>query len=184
MWRNSEVRWGAVSQTFHWLSLLLVLGLLVVGFVAHDVESISTRFTLMQWHKSFGVLLLTLTVLRLLWLHMGPRPPLPDALKPWERAAVHISHIGLYVLLLVMPIIGWLSVSTSTKGIPTEIFSLFTLPHLMQPDDGLHELFEEIHEILAFVLMGFIAVHAAAAIKHHVILKNDVLRRMLPWGGK
>lgn len=181
MWKNSSERWGAISQGFHWLTVLLVFGLLVVGFLMADfIEDIGARFRLIQWHKSFGMLVLALSMLRLVWRACGPVPLLPTSLKPHEKVLAHLTHYGLYAVLFAMPIVGWLMVSASTRGIPTEVFGLFTLPKLIGPDKALHDFFEDLHEILAFVLIGLVALHAGAAFKHHFVLKDNILRRMLP----
>lgn len=183
MMRNSTERWGSLSMAFHWLTLLLIAGLMLAGFFRGVPEDISTRATIMQMHKSFGITVLALTVLRIVWRHMGPVPPMPDNIKPYETALAKLAHVGLYVLLFAMPIVGWLVISTSTRGIPTEVFGLFTLPSIASPDEAMHKVWEEVHEILAWVMLALIAIHAAGAIKHHHVLKDDVLTRMLPKKG-
>lgn len=179
--RNTTERWGAVTQTFHWLTLVLILGMLLSGFAFADwVSDTATRVEILQWHKSFGILILALTVLRLMWRSVNPAPPLPNNLKPYERFLAKFTHIALYVLLIAMPIIGWLIISTSTRNIPTMIFGLFTLPRIASPDKEMHEFYEEAHEFVAFVIIAIVAVHTLAALKHHFVLKDNVLRRMLP----
>ncbi|MFZ5610391.1 MAG: cytochrome b [Pseudomonadota bacterium] len=180
-WRDSHRRWGGVSQLFHWLTALLVLGLLVAGFAAAEfITDIGTRFRIIQWHKSFGLLVLALTALRLGWRWFSPGPAAPGDLKPYERALARLSHAGLYTLLIAMPLAGWLSVSTATRGIPTEVFGLFTLPRLLAPNAGHHRFFETAHAVFAYLLVALLLLHVAAALHHHWRRKDDVLRRMLP----
>ena len=181
--KNTPVRWGVVSSALHWLSALLVLGLLVAGFsYAELITDTATKFNVMQLHKSFGILLLTVTLIRIVCrFSLGPIPKVSPSSTAFEHRIAVVLHNVFYVLLIAMPVVGWLIVSTSTKGIPTEIFGLFTLPKLIAPNKELHGLFEEMHEILAFVLIGLLLLHIGAALKHHLVYKNDILRRMLPW---
>ncbi|MGD8326563.1 MAG: cytochrome b [Sphingomonadales bacterium] len=181
MLRNTLDRWGSLAQSVHWLTVLLILGMLLSGFaVAEWISSKATEFTVLQWHKSFGILVLTLTALRLVWRGFNPTPKLPDTMKGYERSLAHITHWGLYFLLFAMPIVGWMIISTSTRNIPTVIFGLFTLPRIASPDREAHEFYEELHEVMAFVLIALAVFHILAALKHHIILKDDVLRRMTP----
>ena len=185
MLKNTNARWGALAQSLHWMTALIVFGMLVSGFaVAEFISSIATKFEVIQWHKSFGMLILALTALRLIWRKFNMTPRLPDGLKPYEIILAHITHWGLYILLFAMPIVGWLMISSSTRSIPTVIFGLFTLPRIISKDAEAHEFYEELHEILAFVLIALAVLHIAAAFKHHIVLKDDVLRRMLPKFGK
>ena len=182
MLRNTLARWGLLTQGLHWIMALLIFGMLLSGFaVAEWISSIATQFKVIQWHKSFGLLILTLVIIRLAWRGMNPTPRLPDGLKSYEVALAHLTHWGLYILLFAMPIVGWLVVSSSPRNIPTVIFGLFTLPRIISQDAEAHEFYEELHEILAFALIALVVLHIGAALKHHFILKDDVLRRMLPW---
>jgi cytochrome b561 len=184
MMRNTSERWGIISQAFHWLTLLLILGMLLSGFAFADwVSDTATRVEILQWHKSFGILILTLTILRLVWRVINPSPPLPDNMQPYERVLAKFTHLALYVLLIAMPLIGWLMISTSSRNIPTVVFGLFTLPRIASPDKAMHEFYEEAHEAVAFIIIAIVAFHAIAALKHHFVIKDNVLRRMLPGRG-
>lgn len=186
MWRNNTQHWGDVTKAVHWLTVVLIIGMLIAGFsYAEFIEDVTTKVTVMQWHKSFGILILALSVGRLAWRWGGGAvPTLPPTTTVLERRLAAIVHGALYALLLAMPLVGWLVVSSSTRNIPTVIFGTFTLPRLVGPSKEMHEFFEEAHEMLAFVLIAVFALHVAAALKHHVVLKDDVLRRMLPkWAG-
>lgn len=184
LWGNTSKRWGAISMVLHWLVALLVLGLMAVGFYMESglTDDLKTLFTLFQGHKSLGLLVLALAILRLGWRWLNPSPPLPDTLKPWERTAARATHLALYALLLAQPLVGWLMVSASPLEVPTIWFGLVDVPHLIGPDKATEGLMKRLHWIFAWALIALIALHIAAALKHHLILRDDVLRRMLPGG--
>jgi len=178
---NTEQRWGAVSMAFHWLTVVLVLGLWGLGFTMTElIDSRMLQFELYQWHKSFGITLFVITLARLAWRLAQPHPSLPPDLKPYERALARLTHWGLYALLLAMPVAGWVSTEASPLDIPTTYFGLFTMPDPIPVSEALHETFKQIHEFLAFTLLALIALHVGAALKHHFMFKDDTLRRMLP----
>lgn len=182
MMRNSPSRFGWVAIALHWLiaaliGVMIVLGLVMTGGFDDDIM---TKIALFQWHKSTGIAVLALVVVRLAWRLANPVPALPGTLKAYERGLAHATHLALYLLMLAIPVSGWLIASAST--LPTEVFGLFALPRLITPDRGVEELVGEVHETLAWVMLGVLALHVAAALKHHFILKDDVLVRMLPGG--
>jgi cytochrome b561 len=137
-----------------------------------------TKIALIGWHKSFGITVLIITLLRFGWRVINIIPPLPGAMTPWQRLLAHLSHLGLYALLLLMPLTGWLM--SSAKGIPVSVFGWFILPQLITPDKILGEFLEELHELFAWGLLGLIALHTSAALLHHFYYKDTVLMRMLP----
>ncbi len=180
--RNTSEKWGGVAKTLHWLLAVLILAMLTIGFYAADIVGLRSPegFQWIQRHKSLGILVLALVLVRLVWRWQNVAPPIPTHVKPWERGAGKAAHILLYVLMLAMPVTGWLLVSTSSSGLKTEVFGLFTLPHLMGPDKAWHEAFETAHGLMGYALAGLILVHVAAALKHHFVYRDDVLKRMLP----
>ena len=177
--RNTLSRWGVVSQTFHWVIVVLIITQYVLAEIEHDMPLGMARFAVLARHKSIGLTILALAVLRLLWRWMNPSPPLPDTLKPYERVLARVTHFGLYILLFAQPITGW--ILSSASNFPVSYFGWFTLPNLVAADKGLAETMHEVHETLFNVLVAFAVVHIAAALKHHFWLKDDVLRRMLPF---
>lgn len=195
MLRNTQQRWGVMAQGLHWLSMAIVIGLFGVGLymvalkegAASGALPIGTGpdapliFGLIHWHKSFGMLVLALSLLRLGWRLAGPAPADSDRSKAWEISAARLAHVALYGLLFVMPLTGWILASASTLGVKTVIFGVWELPHLVAPDEALHGLLVEVHKILAWSFMALVAFHVGGALKHHVIYKDDVLTRMLPW---
>lgn len=184
MLRNTPFGWGSVSIALHWLTALLVVGMIASGLVMTKVlEPFSSlQFTAYQWHKSFGALVFVVAAGRLAWrLGAGRTPPLPAGLKPWERMAAHVTHYGLYGLLFAMPLLGWLLVSTAPIRIPTMLFTVIPLPHLTAgPDPFVYAIASWSHWAggIAFALL--ILMHAGAAMKHHFVLRDAVLIRMLP----
>lgn len=175
--RNTADRFGAVSQVFHWV----IAGLIVVQYVLASLAEDAPLFqqlTMIARHKSFGILILGLAVLRLLWrLRGGPAPAAPPGPK-WQHLAARASHVALYTLLFLQPLTGWLM--SSARGFTVSVFNLFTIPDLVPVNQDLYNLLHETHEVLASLLFLIVVVHVLAALGHHFIHRNDVLRRMLP----
>jgi len=180
---QQPVRYHAVAIGLHWLIAILIIGLLIVGFVMGDLErSDPLKYTLYQMHKSFGITVLVLSLVRLVWRLLHRAPPLPAGSKGWEKFLSHLTHAGFYLLMLGLPLVGWLGVSASPLKIPTVIFGLFTLPSLPffhDVPDAAHQLFE-LHETLAYLVIGLLVLHVGAAFKHHFLMKDDVVLRMTP----
>lgn len=177
--RNSERRFGALAQLFHWVTVALVVAIIVIGAYMTDLELSPEKLRVYNLHKSLGVTVLALTLLRLIWRWLSPPPPLPQSLAGWERRAARASHLGLYLLLLVQPSIG--IVHAWAANFPVVLYGTVALPSLTGPDPALKDRLEALHHFLGWALCGLFLLHAAAALRHHVLLKDDVLRRMLPW---
>ncbi|RMD88017.1 MAG: cytochrome b [Alphaproteobacteria bacterium] len=179
--RNDSERWGAISIVLHWLIAILVIGQWALGYAMDEfVKDLELKFNLFQLHKSFGFLIFVLVLGRLVWRLAQPVPVLPATMTPLERRLSALSHGGFYVILLAMPVAGWLAAATSKIVVPTRIFDLFTLPNPFGPNPALHEFAEEAHATLAWILLALLLLHVAAALKHHFRDRDDVLRRMLP----
>lgn len=185
-WRNSPTRYGLVAMILHWLIALAVLAMLALGFVMGEVrEGSALQFQLFQWHKSIGITILLLTVLRLAWRLMNRQPPFPPTMRPWERAFARATHFGFYVLLFALPLSGWAMVSTSPLGIPTLLYGVVPWPNLpwaarAENPEALEAILSEAHELLAFGMIALLVLHVAGALRHHFLLRDTVLRRMLP----
>ncbi|HJS21891.1 MAG TPA: cytochrome b [Steroidobacteraceae bacterium] len=178
--RNTTVRWGALSQFFHWTIVALIIVQWVLAEVAEDLPLGMEKFATLARHKSIGITILTLVLLRLLWRLANPTPELPVTLKPYQRRLAHLTHYGLYVLLFAQPISGW--IMSSAANFPVSYFGLFTLPDLVQPDKQFAKFMEEVHHWLFRGIVSLALLHIFAALYHHFRLKDDVLRRMLPFG--
>lgn len=179
MIRNSAQRYGVVSIAFHGVMAVLVLGMFGFGLWMTDLPPTPFKFEMYALHKSTGMLVLFLLVLRYGWRLANVRPLLPADLPPYATMLAHLGHLGLYGLMLAMPISGWLM--SSAAGFPVSVFGLFTMPDLVTPSNDLRELMGEIHELGGWALVGLAAVHAAAALHHHFVRKDDILVRMFPF---
>jgi cytochrome b561 len=116
--------------------------------------------------------------LRLVWRVLNPPPVYPHTMSPLLQGVAHLGHAALYSLMVVIPVSGWLL--SSAKGVPTVWFGVLPLPDLLEKDKELGHLLQEVHEALNFLLLFLLAGHVAAALKHHCIDKDDILKRMLP----
>lgn len=182
---TQPVRYHAVAILLHWVIALLIVGLLVVGLIMGNVEPPELKFKLYQLHKSFGMTVLALSLLRLLWRLTHRAPPLPPQTKLWEKWAARAVHWGFYVIMIGMPLIGWLGVSASPMKMPLQIFGLFNVPLLPFFDGvadprGTAEALFEAHGIMAWSAIGLLVLHLGAALKHHFIMRDDVMLRMMP----
>jgi len=162
----------------HWLVALLVFAGWGLGVYMHDLPTSPAKAQYYSWHKWIGVTVFLLTLLRVGWRVTHPPPPLPATVAPWQLTAARLSHFLLYVLLLAVPLSGW--TMSSAKGFQTVYFGVLPLPDLVAKNEPLGRLLAEVHEILAFTLAGVVAVHLGAALRHHFVDRDVVLRRMLP----
>lgn len=177
--RNTTRRWGAVAQLLHWLIALFIIAQFTLAWLFDDLPAGAKKLTLLARHKSIGITILMLALVRLGWRWANPTPSLPDTLKPYERSLAKFTHALLYLLLLAVPVTGWLM--SSARGFPVSWFGFWQLPDLVSKDKALYELLVTTHTVLALTLGGVVALHLGAALKHHFMLKDDVLRRMLPF---
>lgn len=152
------------------------------GWWMSHVAERAGRPALYQFHSSIGYDLLFLLVLRLAWRLIDRAPALPENLLRWERVAAHLSHVLLYLLMLAVSIGGWLLLGTFSRTIEGTLFGVVPVPPPVL-DRSLHKALEESHEFLSYALLILVAVHVAAALRHHFIKKNDLLRRM-GWCGR
>jgi cytochrome b561 len=172
------------AKLLHWL----VASLVVVQFVlanlaerAEDADDLVSELALFANHRSVGITILALIIIRLLWRWRNPPPPLPETVPRWQLMASRVSHYSLYGILLVMPISGWLM--SSAADVSVTWFGLVELPDFVSPNHERHEFFEEIHELLATLLFVIASLHILAALKHGLFDKDGVLQRMLPVSG-
>ncbi|MBW4051405.1 MAG: cytochrome b [Proteobacteria bacterium] len=179
--RNDRARWGAVSQTFHWLIVAMILAQAVLALLFKRMHRGPEAAALIGVHKSFGMTILVLAALRLLWRWANPVPDLPGTLKSHERFLARFSHGALYALLFAMPLTGWLG--SSALGFAVRWFNLFSIPDPLGKDRALGHALYTTHSILALALGLILVLHIAAAVRHHWVLKDDVLRRMWPGCG-
>jgi cytochrome b561 len=174
--RNTTERYGWIAQLLHWV---IAVGFIFQFALAYYMEPLPLgpyKAQVYNLHKSIGVTLLVLAVLRLGWRWMNPVPPLPSGRPRWEELASRASHVGLYGMILLHPLTG-LGGALFSK-FPSEIWGV-TLPRIAT-DDAISSVFGAAHYWLHWVIMAVVAIHVAAALRHHFVLKDDVLVRMLP----
>jgi cytochrome b561 len=178
--RNTTNSWGTIARAFHWVIVLMILTQWLIAERADDLPLGAAKLQALYWHKALGMTVLMLAVLRLLWRFVNPTPELASVTKPWEHRLAQVSHFLLYGLMFAMPLTGWLM--SSARNFPVSWFKLFTFPDLIGPGKEAFERFHDLHELLFKVLVVVAALHVAGALKHHFLDRNDVLRRMLPFG--
>ncbi len=180
--------YSGFAKLLHWLIALLIAGMVGLGVYMTEVQGdLQYKLWLYQLHKSFGVSLFTLVVIRVVWRQLSPPPAMPEHMSGWERRAARAAHVGLYALMFAIPLSGWARVSASPLSVPTEVFWLFTLPHIpwlaslpSETKQAWEPVFQWTHLGLAWTLVAVVAVHALAALRHAFVLKDDVMTRMLP----
>jgi cytochrome b561 len=178
--RNNETRYGGVSIFFHWVIGLIFIGQIGLGWLMLKDIDPALQFSLFQWHKSFGFLILGLSALRLLWTLANKRPQAIAGMKAWERLAASGAHVLLYAALFAVPLAGWAIASVSPLQIPSFMFNLVVIPHLpMEVSEEAETLWANVHAFLAYSAALVAAAHIGAALRHHFFLRDRVLMRML-----
>jgi cytochrome b561 len=181
--RNTAESWGAVAKLLHWAGAVLILSMLGLGLImVHAGIASGPKFEAYQLHKSTGVLVLAVTLVRGLWRMTNPPPAPPDGVRPWEQRLACALHFGLYVLPLAMIASGWLMVSASPLPIPIHLPFGLAVPNLTGPDALIEARAKFTHEVLSKLIIGAVALHVMGALKHHFIGHDGVLLRMLPFG--
>lgn len=176
--RNTAQSFGLLSKLLHWVTAFLILGLIALGYYMVDLTYYDPWYhDSLQTHKALGMVVFVLGLSTLVWRWVSPSPPLQSTLKPWERMAATAMHHTLFLLVLLMPLTGFL-VSTS-QGSAVEFFDFFEVPALLVVGEGLRDLAIQVHFYCTYGTGALVAMHAAAAIKHQVLDRHDTLARML-----
>src|SRR4029079_3863273 len=149
--RNSTRSWGSLSKALHWIIVLLIINQWVIGMRADSLPLGLAKLQALAWHKSFGITILVLAVIRLAWRWMNPVPDLTAETRPWERVLAKISHVLLYALIFAMPLSGW--AMSSAHNYSVSWFGLFQLPNFVSPDHELAERLEDLHGALFITLV-------------------------------
>mgnify|MGYP001548210161 CR=1 FL=1 len=179
---TQSAQYTRVAIALHWIIAVLMIAQLIGGEIMGQLQPITFRFEVYQLHKSFGIIVLLLSFARLGWRLRHTPPPLPANMEPWERHVAKLTHILFYVLIIGIPMAGWLMVSASPRNIDTMIFKIIPWPHVpgIPQSETLESLFKDIHDYMAIAAVILIVLHVGAALKHHFVKKDDVLTRMLP----
>jgi cytochrome b561 len=175
--RSTPERWGSAIKTLHWVIALLIIVLACVGWWMKGLPNSPDKIKVYALHKSVGLTVLALVVLRVLWRLQDRRPP-PLPMPRWQYLASEWTHVGLYAAMFVMPLSGWLF--NSAANFPLKWFNLFAVPRLATADPELKAFAGAVHWWTFWVISGLFALHVAGALKHHFVDRDEVLRRMLP----
>lgn len=175
---SSGAGWSAIAKLLHWTIAVLILAQFVVGWLAVSWPLSPTKLDLFVWHKSSGMLVLVLVVVRLAWRATHRPPPWPSGMPRWERVAAGLTHGLLYAAMIAIPSTGW--VVSSAAGVPFSIYWRIPLPSLVAPDQYLAEVVAGVHGALGIALIALLVIHVGAALRHHYVKRDDVLVRMLP----
>lgn len=176
--RNTESDYGAITKTLHWLTAIGLIGLIAAGLYMTDMPNGADKMKVYALHKSFGICVLALTFLRILWHVISKRPRSVETLAPLEKVTSKALHTVFYGFLIALPLSGLLM--SSAKSFPVSFFGLFTMPNLISPDEIAASFFHDFHVYMAYVLIAAVALHIAGALKHFFIDHDRVLPRMLP----
>ncbi|HWX65506.1 MAG TPA: cytochrome b [Rhodanobacter sp.] len=177
--RSNDRQWGSVAKFFHWVIALAILGNGIFGLLMDLAQSPMQKINWLALHKSIGLTVLALVLLRVLWRWRDGRPQEEPA-PHWQQWAARAVHGVLYVLIVALPLSGWWF--NSVTGKPLQWFKLFNLPALAAKNDDLRHFAHAVHEYLFWFLLLVLVAHVGAALKHHVFDRDNVLRRMLPFG--
>lgn len=177
---NSDQRYGVAAISLHWLMATLIVALVVIGIYMvrlPDVGFNVKKITLILVHKEIGVLVLALAIARLIWRQLNSLPRLIETIPEWQKVIAILVHLCFYALMIALPVTGW--VMSSAAGIPVSFLGLFTLPDFVPHDDILFGWLGPLHNWLGYAMAGFICLHAGAALRHHLLLRDETLRKML-----
>ena len=178
----SVIRYTRIAVVLHWLIALLIFGAFPLGLYMSDLVLSPRKLQLYSYHKWIGITVLLLVVLRLLWRATHRPPPLLPGMPRWQEIAAHGVHHGLYLLMLAVPLTGWLM--SSALGFPVVWFGVLPLPDLIGKDKALGEVLKQVHESLNYALLLLVLAHIAGAIKHQLMDRDGTLARMLPFLAK
>lgn len=176
MLKNSNSQFGLMSKLIHWISAIMLLTLFAVGFWMVDLSYYSEWYRVAPYyHKAFGLILLLLTLIRIVWKFTTPQPEIIAKNKS-EKTLANLGHAALYIFMLVIMISGYLISTADGRGI--ELFAILTVPSIGELIENQEDIAGAIHKYAAYIIMALIAGHIGAALKHHFIDKDETLTRM------
>ena len=175
---SGHARYTGTAIGLHWIVVILIVAAWAVGLTMVDLPLSPQKLKLYSWHKWIGVTIFLLALARLAWRTAHRPPALPSSMPAWQSRAAAASHALLYMLLLAIPLSGWLF--SSASGVPVVYLGLVQLPDLVGRDKALAGLLKQVHVVLNGALFATACIHVGAALKHHFVDRDDVLARMLP----
>ncbi|OSQ48314.1 cytochrome b [Thalassospira alkalitolerans] len=179
--RSTQTGFGSVTKAVHWLMAILFATMFAIGWYMDLLPLGMEKLVWISRHKSIGVTILLLAILRIVW-RLAEQTPTALGDVAWEHRAAKAAHLALYAVMLAMPLSGWLMSSAANYSV--SVFGLFTLPDLVGPDKVLYEQLKFVHWALSWSIVGLVGLHVGAAFKHHFINRDATLRRMIPWAAK
>jgi cytochrome b561 len=176
--RIAGTDYGPVAKLLHWLVVALLAGQFVIAWTMPGIHRDTPQEDLVNLHLWVGALILLVVLARALWRLTHPVPMVTDSTPEWQQRAAAATHVALYLLLVIVPVLGW--ANASSRGFTVTLFNLVTLPALLAKDSAFGHSLGDIHTVLSYVLLGVVGLHVLAALYHRVVLRDDVLSRMLP----
>ncbi len=156
----------------------MILGMFVLGWIAVNYPMSPAKIKLFVWHKSIGITILILVVVRIAWRLTDRTPALPNHMRNWERRLAHASHTLMYLAMVIMPLSGW--VINSAANFPLKLYGLIRWPNIAPADKALQTQAELVHVTLFWILAALLVLHIGAALWHHFVQRDEILTRMLP----
>jgi len=170
--------YGAVAKGLHWLVVALLVAQFALAWTMPDIQRGTKPEGLIAWHLAVGTTILAIAVIRIAWGLTYPIPLLTEGVPPWQRLAARATHVLLNLLLIALPLMGW--ANASARGWSVRLFGVMPLPALTAVDSPLGRAMGDIHVTTTWILLGVAGLHVAAALYHHFLRRDGVLRRMLP----
>lgn len=180
MLRKDSPPYGVMAISLHWMIALLIVCGFYLGWIMTDIPGFTpTKLKYVSWHKWIGVTVFALAVLRLVWRVTHKAPPLPATMPGWQKVSAHITHGLLYVLMLAIPLTGYFF--SSAAGVRVVYLGLLPLPTIIGPDQAAKAMLRTAHIALNYTMLGIVAVHVLAVLKHQFIDRDALLARMIPF---
>ena len=175
----SKKKYSGTAILLHWLIALMIVCSFTLGLVMVNIPGLTlTKLKYFSWHKWSGVTILALACLRVLWRLTHAAPPYPAGIPRWQISAAHLMHLLLYVLIFAVPLTGYFY--SLAAGVPVVYLGLFPLPVLIAKNRALADILKMAHYVLNMTMLVCVCLHLLAALKHHFIDRDEILKRMLP----
>jgi cytochrome b561 len=172
-------RYSIPAIVLHWLVAILIVAAFTLGLTMVDIPGLTpTKLKYFSWHKWLGVTVFGLACLRLLWRKTNGAPPYPASMQPWQQMAAHSLHVLLYLLIFAVPLSGYFY--SLAAGVPVTYLGIWPMPVLIAANPDLKPILKLVHYTLNMIMLGAVSLHVLAALKHHFIDRDGVLKRMLP----